>query len=691
MGLRSAFSVGFAAAALMICAVLAPMASAAPVNVDTTYATNGFVERGPSNSQLAGEFQSSALQADSMNVVVGSARIFPADRLGFYVARYTTSGAPDPGFPTIPAFGPRPAVEGTLVDFGGNTESFGTDVTILPDGKILVYGTSYDPATNVESPAFARLNPDGSLDTTFDGDGLLVVTGISLSFNDAPQHGLAVDGDGRMAFVGTQAGNIVVGVRKADGTPDTTFGPGGFRTLSPGTFPLANDVRILPSGKVVVIGTADEGAFVAQFNADGTLDTGFGSSSGYTRFSGTTNGQALVVDGSGKLVAVGDAGFSSGAAFVARLNADGSLDTGFGTGGIRNVPGVYNDPSLNGVALQPDGKIVTAGDDGSLGSGDSQAGAAVARFNTDGSFDTSFDGSGYKIVQPPSPPGDALADDLVIEPSGRIIVAGGFVSDSGFGQLIFALVSSSPPPDPVVDPDLSIQKKVSDKKPKLGEQFTYTVTVRNTGSGPASDVVMTDPVPKTLKVGKVTPSQGECDLTGRRVKCELGGIPAGAGAQVKIRATATEPGRFKNTASIPSDKASATIRVPGKAKLAIDKKVLGDSTVRVGDPVRFQIEVTSTGNIAAKNVVTCDEIPSGLQFVTSPSKYFVEDGQVCWKGGALEPGESKRYLVLTEALRKSGRIVNPATADGANTKPVEDTASTRVKPVKSSGQDGVTG
>ncbi len=181
----------------------------------------------------------------------------------------------------------------------------------------------------------------------------------------------------------------------AVGVLDPTFGTNGVAVTSIGSSAYAKALVIQPDGKIVVAGaffrdlTKGDIAIV-RYNPDGSLDQSFGD--GGRVFTSASNADdlatAVALQPDGKIVVVGitqASGSESGDFLVVRYNSSGSLDTGFGTGGIVTInQGTYD--VFNAVAVQPDGKIVTAG---RTTDGDR---AVVARFNPNGSLDSSFNG-----------------------------------------------------------------------------------------------------------------------------------------------------------------------------------------------------------------------------------------------------------------------------------------------------------
>ncbi len=192
------------------------------------------------------------------------------------------------------------------------------------------------------------------------------------------------------------------------GDLDPSFGTGGKVTTNFGTAPreeYATAILRQADGKIVVGGAVlnnnldysyDFALF--RFNVDGSLDTNFdGDGRVNTDFRGVSEGNeqlfALALQPDGKIVAVGDAGDGNEDDYydfaVARYNTDGSLDTSFGFDGLVTTDLGSDDDEAQAVAIQPDGKIVVAGYNGLNGYD-----FALTRYNSDGSLDTSFDGDG---------------------------------------------------------------------------------------------------------------------------------------------------------------------------------------------------------------------------------------------------------------------------------------------------------
>ncbi len=205
--------------------------------------------------------------------------------------------------------------------------------------------------------------------------------------------------------------SLSVTTRALPGDLDTTFGGNGgyvltdlFGTLAHEAF---SDVVVQPDGKLVVSG----GGFVARFNADGSVDTGF-DIDGYVSFSACRGG-AIALQPDGKILFAGST-FSIADVCVTRLNSDGSLDTGFDLDGTRTILSVGESVS---IALQNDGKILV----GTNWNGGVNARALVIRMNTDGSLDTSFDGDGLRFI---NTSGVWFPYGLAVQTDGKIVAAG---------------------------------------------------------------------------------------------------------------------------------------------------------------------------------------------------------------------------------------------------------------------------
>jgi uncharacterized delta-60 repeat protein len=314
------------------------------------------------------------------------------------------------------------------------------DMVVQPDGKIVVVGLTHTDFTTWYDFGLARYNPDGSLDSSF-GNGGKVATNFYL-YDTA--YGVALQPDGKIVVVGSTVAvsgssqiDFAVARYNSNGTLDSTFGNGGKVTVD---FVTAEDVAkavvIQPDNKIVVGGMVgglhpsviDPDFGLLRLNSDGSLDTTFDGDGKVTTdivggFSHSYDDIAvLAFTPDGKIVAGGSASGGNGYFALTRYNSNGSLDTTFDTDGKTFVKpfGVDARARLQGMVIQPDGKIVAAGITSYDFSSDSIFG--VARFDSNGSLDTTFGGDGSVFTPPHA--GDETATDVALTAGGKIVVAG---------------------------------------------------------------------------------------------------------------------------------------------------------------------------------------------------------------------------------------------------------------------------
>jgi uncharacterized delta-60 repeat protein len=221
------------------------------------------------------------------------------------------------------------------------------------------------------------------------------------------------------------------GISAAAGDLDPSFDGDGTAITDFGSDDVANGVATQADGKIVAAGYTRDPAngsdfAVARYNRDGSLDSGFGNGGKVqTDFGGSDDrGSAIAVQADGKIVVAGwalvpDVTFYTDVA-LARYNPDGSLDSSFGSGG-KVLTNLERTDFANGLAIQPDGKIVVVGGERSAPSGQDYSFAAV-RYNPDGSLDSTFGGSGYVVT--PFTDGLDSAEGAIVQPDGKIVAAG---------------------------------------------------------------------------------------------------------------------------------------------------------------------------------------------------------------------------------------------------------------------------
>lgn len=318
-----------------------------------------------------------------------------------------------------------------------------TSIAIQPDGKILAAG--FSEVSGLYEWALVRYNPDGTLDTTFNGTGK-VFTAFPFIENGPygdKAYGVALQEDGKIVVAGfaTNASfyfDIAVARYNTDGTLDTTFnGTGTVTTHNSGFSDFGSGVVIQPDGRIVVGGYGTDGATfdsfeLVRYNSDGSLDATF-NGSGVVKTDvgggGLDEGLAVALQDDGKLILTGHTYTQrccTGDFATARFNSDGSLDTDFnGSGAVITPTASFfteeaSSAVFHGIALQPDAKILVAGTSSTPDSGGPDF--TVARYNSDGSLDTSFNGTGLVTTAFGSFGGEARG--ISVQSDGKIVGAG---------------------------------------------------------------------------------------------------------------------------------------------------------------------------------------------------------------------------------------------------------------------------
>jgi uncharacterized delta-60 repeat protein len=390
-----------------------------------SFGTGGVVAANPPNHDGA---YAVAIQADGKLVTAGAGA----------VARFNPDGSPDPTF----------NVTGSRTLAG-----FALDLVVQADGKILVAGMG-GPVSNKDF-YLERLLSDGTPDPTFSGDGV-VLTGFKKGGGAHDEvRDIALQPDGKIVAVGMINGRGQWGVARfhSNGSLDTSFTGDGWLTDA---FDKqirdewANAVAVQPDGKIVVGGSAYRAAthmdwVVVRYTASGALDSTFGTGGKAWVDFGPEAGVAwtpetrygdLALAPDGRIVLAGE---SSGDRLgIARLTAAGALDPTFAEDGrLLTVPTGWTFVAPNddyNVAIQPDGRVVVTANQGE------GYDTAVGRLNADGTADASFDGDGWTTFRF-DPNGDSTINDVLLQPDGKIVVAGRVWID---GQSLLALARLNP-------------------------------------------------------------------------------------------------------------------------------------------------------------------------------------------------------------------------------------------------------
>jgi uncharacterized delta-60 repeat protein len=385
------------------------LAEGAPGTLDPSFGGSGVVTTFVSTAGAS--VTALVLQPDGKIVAVGDSTppTFPVGYEQIALARYEPSGSPDP------SFGSGGIVTTPIA--GG--DAYANAAVLQPDGKILVTGYQTTPPAGSVF-ALVRYNPDGSLDTSF-GSGGVVTTRLGGVNSEA--FGVLLQADGKIVAGGEATNSTGVGsalVRyMPDGSLDGSFGSGGIvLSTQPGENGF-NALALQPDGKILGVG---QDAPLTRYNTDGTLDTSFGG--GGVAAAPTPQASALALQSDGKIVVAGQSYNGSRKVFAfARANPDGSPDAGFGSGGAVTTQIGSGDAAASAVAVQPDGKIVGAGTSQGGNGSTGQDLFTLARYNPDGSLDSTFGSGGIVTTLTSSWMGGSAAA-AALQPDGKIDVAG---------------------------------------------------------------------------------------------------------------------------------------------------------------------------------------------------------------------------------------------------------------------------
>jgi len=328
-------------------------------------------------------------------------RLAAAAVLGGYVLASTLLSRAQPGSLDI-TFNPGTGANGSV-----------NAMAVQPDGKVLLAG-NFTRFNGTTRNAITRLNADGSLDTGFDpGDGLNLYAGSFAS--------LALQSDGRVLVAGLFNGLDGVGLNsiarlRSDGSLDMSFN----LVSGVANYPQFSCLALQTNGLVLVGGggggfsvtiTGTNCHNIARLNSSGSLDTSFNPGTGA---SGAVN--SIVLQADGRILIGGNFTSVNGTSCcgIARLNSDGGLDTNF-----TFVPFIGG-ASVNCIAVRTNGSILIGG---SFGNINGYTRHSIARLNSDGTPDLSFQAS---VI-----PSGAEVHVLGLQPDGKILIAGwyfGYVS-----------------------------------------------------------------------------------------------------------------------------------------------------------------------------------------------------------------------------------------------------------------------
>lgn len=406
-------------------AVWAPPAIAAPGELDAGFGAGGVL-----STDFGGTYDwayATAVQPDGKIVAAGVSN--GAGTYDFALSRYQADGSIDPSF----GHGGK-----VITDFATSFD-WAYALVLQPDGKIVVGGVT--DASGSRDFALARYRPDGSLDLSFGQGGRVIAKLRPLSADTV--YGLALQPDGKLLAGGTTFPDRLVLRPNADfilarftpeGSPDAAFGVAGAVTTDFGkeSWDDARALALQSDGSVLLGGSTNAGnsrgvlfgadqLSLARYTPQGMLDGTFGDGGTVTVDGGSMVEavRALVLNPDGTIVAAGFVnGEHRGDLLLGRFTPSGGLDSTFGTDGLTITDLGSGSERLEGVALQPDGWIVAAGQVAV----DRHADFAVVRYDPNGRLDPSFGRDGLSSFDFGGR--EDRSHGLALQPDGGIVAVG---------------------------------------------------------------------------------------------------------------------------------------------------------------------------------------------------------------------------------------------------------------------------
>jgi uncharacterized repeat protein (TIGR01451 family)/uncharacterized delta-60 repeat protein len=568
-------------------------------------------------------------------------------------------------------------------DVPGSFET-ASSVAIDSQGRLVVAGTVTNPSPAKDDFVVARYLPTGALDTTFGGSGTgMVITDFGNW--DRPRD-VAIDGQGRIVVIGSQATDfaasfqMIVARYTPAGILDTSFHGGAttvFHDVAGDNDTFGNALAIDDQNRIIAVGRVANGNddfFVVRLNSDGQVDGSFGRNA--IGFGGNDTGWAVRIDAQGRIVVAGESYDSStnvlpvGRIAVARLKADGSMDSSFDGDGKLETWIDGKDTAGYGLALDAIGRIVVVGSRiiEEFSTTSFTTGMVVVRLYDDGTLDQSF-GSGGKVTLTSSTSPHDFATDVEIDHAGRIVAGGGIgetlalfrLTDQGVLDTSFqgpgtlpgwAIISGRKSVrhlrldaqgkivtvggdgsfqvtrfynDPVAD--LQLSKTVNSGSRVPGDQVLYTITLSNLGPDAASNIQVTDVLPGAVTfVSCSTTNNGACGGSGNDRTIVYASLAPGTTSVISITATVNygiaDGASISNTAAVsalyPADlnsannSASASFTVNNRADLLLVQSAGKMSNKQLA----FTIKVRNNGPYAARQILLNNPMPTETTFLS---------------------------------------------------------------------------
>jgi uncharacterized delta-60 repeat protein len=398
-------------------------ASAAPGDLDTSYgsagaatADYGLVEGGTVNDSVIGS--ALVVQPDGKVIVVGTGIDQFGQTSDLVAARFTTGGALDA------SWGNGGKAD---FDFGQNEDGYGA--VLQPDGKLLIGGDSVDRVSGKGDLLVARINADGTPDTSFGSMGSAHPDLGSSMYGRA----IALAPNGKILIAGfspngSMSAGLIARLNNPLGTPDTTLaGSGVYPEVPPGSSSSLDAVALGADGSIFTAGSVAP----SQGGTNDFAAVDFTTAGSYFErddLGGDDVATAIALLPAGQVMVAGYTNVHGTYDFaVVRYTANGSEDPSFGTAG-RTIVDLGGSDLARAMVMQPDGKIVIAGTTTAGTGSTATSKIGVMRLQSNGQPDPTFGTNGVEVV---GIAGAKLVGNAVALQSNGDIVVGGTITPAG--------------------------------------------------------------------------------------------------------------------------------------------------------------------------------------------------------------------------------------------------------------------
>jgi uncharacterized repeat protein (TIGR01451 family) len=226
--------------------------------------------------------------------------------------------------------------------------------------------------------------------------------------------------------------------------------------------------------------------------------------------------------------------------------------------------------------------------------------------------------------------------------------------------------------------DLEVHKRVTDGFPRVGNELTYRITVRNNGFDDANDVQLTDTLDQNAELVDVTTGQGTC-TNSLPLQCDLGLVDAEETVVIDVVVRLLDSGPLENTASASAtetdprpgnNQASVSVNVAAESTEVRLRKQASQKVVRRGDKFNYTIKFRNRGPAPAVDVEICDHVPFRLLILKARGA-TIRGNDVCWERNFVDVGERVRVKLVVKvpsdaSFGETGQIRNVARASAEN-------------------------